>query len=147
MPREKEGRFWGEAGASYLSSASNEVKVWGRWRGFLLVDCCGWVVFLGSACVEICWRWVHWGNVVRCVSSKGRNLTAREPPRKHHGLTPMVNIRQITSAKSRSERGESNQSAFMNSCLTISQTCLPCLPSRQVGKFPCVIRERGKGEW
>ena len=43
MPREKEGRFWGEAGAAYLSSGSNEVKVWGRWSGFLLVDCCGWV--------------------------------------------------------------------------------------------------------
>ena len=32
---------------------SNEVKVWGRWSGFLLVDCCDWVLFLGSACVKI----------------------------------------------------------------------------------------------
>ena len=23
---------------------------------FLLVDCCGWVVFVGSTCVEICLR-------------------------------------------------------------------------------------------
>ena len=54
MPREKEGKFWGEAGAAYLSSRSNEVKVWRRCSGFLLVDCCGWLVFLGSACIEIC---------------------------------------------------------------------------------------------
>ena len=30
MPRESEGRFGGEVGAVYLSSGSNEVKVWGR---------------------------------------------------------------------------------------------------------------------
>ena len=29
MPREKEGRFWGETDAAYLSSGINEVKVWG----------------------------------------------------------------------------------------------------------------------
>ena len=42
------GRFWGEAGAGYLPSGSNKVKVW------------GWVVFLGRACVEIFWGWAHW---------------------------------------------------------------------------------------
>ena len=43
-----------------MPSESNEVKVWGRLGEFLLVDCCGWVVILGSACVEICWRLAHW---------------------------------------------------------------------------------------
>ena len=56
----KEGRLWSEAGAEHVPSESNEVKVWGRLREFLLVDCCGWVVILGSACVEICWRLAHW---------------------------------------------------------------------------------------
>ena len=35
----------------------------------------------------------------------------------------------IASAKSRSARGASQQPAFMNSCLAISHTCVPCLPS------------------
>ena len=51
----KKGRFWGEAGAGYLPSGSIEVKVWRRWNRFLLVDCSGWVVILGSVCVEISW--------------------------------------------------------------------------------------------
>ena len=38
----------------------------------------------------------------------------------------------IASAKSRSVRGASHQPAFMSSCLTISHTCLPCLPSGRV---------------
>ena len=38
----------------------------GWWSKFLLVDCCGWVVFLGIACVEIYWRWTHWESRVRC---------------------------------------------------------------------------------
>ena len=48
MPGKKEGRFWGEARAVYLLSGKNEVKVWRRWSGFLLVDCCGWAIILGS---------------------------------------------------------------------------------------------------
>ena len=35
----------------------------------------------------------------------------------------------IASAKSRSARGASHHSAFMSSCLAISLTCLPYLPS------------------
>ena len=35
----------------------------------------------------------------------------------------------IASAKFWSARGASHQPAFMNSCLTIRHTCLPCLPS------------------
>ena len=38
----------------------------------------------------------------------------------------------IASAKSQSVRGASHQPAFMDSCLTISHTCLPCLPSASV---------------
>ena len=38
----------------------------------------------------------------------------------------------ITLAKSWSMRRASHQSAFMDSCLTISQTFLPCLPSKRV---------------
>ena len=29
----KEGRFWDEAGAGYMPSGSNEVRVWERWGG------------------------------------------------------------------------------------------------------------------
>ena len=49
--KKKKGRFWGEADADYLSSGSNKMKVWRRWSRFLLLDCCGWVIILGSACV------------------------------------------------------------------------------------------------
>ena len=35
----------------------------------------------------------------------------------------------IASAKSQSARGASHQPAFMSGCLTISHTCLSCLPS------------------
>ena len=35
----------------------------------------------------------------------------------------------ISSAKSRSARGAAHHPAFMISCLAISHTCLPCLPS------------------
>ena len=38
--------------------------------------------------------------------------------------------------KSWSARGGSHQPAFMSSCLTISHTCMPCLPSERVR--PCV---------
>ena len=58
--KKKKRRFWGEAGADYLLSGSNKVKVWRQWSGFLLLHCCGWVVILGSTCVEICWCWAHW---------------------------------------------------------------------------------------
>ena len=39
-------------------------------------------------------------------------------------------IMQIALAKSRSMRGASHQPASMGSCLTISYTCLSCLPGR-----------------
>ena len=57
---EKRREDSGVTGAAYLSSGINKVKMWGRLSRFLLVDCCGWVVFLGSVCVEICWRCAHW---------------------------------------------------------------------------------------
>ena len=41
----------------------------------------------------------------------------------------MINVMLIDSAKSRSMRGASHQPAFMSNCLTISHTCLQCLPS------------------
>ena len=44
----------------------------------------------------------------------------------------------IPSAKSRSARGESHQSVFMGSCLAISHTCLPYLPSGRVSPI-CVL--------
>ena len=40
-------------------------KVWGYlqerglWNRFLLVDCCDWMVILGSASAEICYEWIH----------------------------------------------------------------------------------------
>ena len=135
MPRKKKGRFWSEAGAGYLPSGSNKVKVWRRWSR-LLVDCCGWELILGSACVEICRGWAQWESGVRCVGSWGRNMTAREPPWKQNGLPSTVNIKQIVLAKSHSLRVAYHQPGFIGSWLTFSPTCLPCLPSRQVR--PCV---------
>ena len=71
------------------------------------MDCCGWVVTLGIACVEICWGWDHWESRVGCVGSWGRNLMARELSWEQNGLPPMVNIMQLASAKSQTERGAS----------------------------------------
>ena len=51
--------------------------------------------------------------------------------RVQHRSFPLNNVR-ISSAKSRSGRGLSHQTADMGSCLTISHTHLPCLPSRSV---------------
>ena len=39
---------------------------------------------------------------------------------------------RLLTAKSRSSREVSCQPAFMSTCLTISQTCLPCPPSRWI---------------
>ena len=36
----REGRLWGEAGAGYLPG-NNNVKVWGDWSWFVLVNCYG----------------------------------------------------------------------------------------------------------
>ena len=44
----------------------------------------------------------------------------------------------IASAKSRSVRGASHQPAFMDSCLTTSHMCLPCLPGGGWAS-PCVL--------
>ena len=41
-------------------------------------------------------------------------------------------VRQIASSKSQSMRGASHQPVYMGSCLTITHTYLPCLPSRWV---------------
>ena len=38
----------------------------------------------------------------------------------------------VASAKSCSIRGVSHQPVYMGSCLTISHTCLPCLPSGRI---------------
>ena len=55
----KKGRFWGQASAGYLPNGSKKGKVWRQWSR-LLLDCCSWVVILGSVYVEICWGWPHW---------------------------------------------------------------------------------------
>ena len=47
-----------------------------------------------------------------------------------NGLPPMINV-IIASTKSWNVRGASHQPAFMTSCLTVSHTCLPCLPSER----------------
>ena len=39
----------------------------------------GWWIS-STACVEICWRWVHWQRGVRCLGSQGSYLIARKPP-------------------------------------------------------------------
>ena len=48
----------------------------------------------------------------------------------------LVIFKKIALARSWRVRGAFIQPGFMGSCLTISHTCLPCLPSRQVS--PCV---------
>ena len=50
----------------------------------------------------------------------------------------------IASAKSQSARGASHQPAFMGSCLTFGNKCLPDLPCVKVS--PCVpgVIERSK---
>ena len=45
---------------------------------------------------------------------------AREPPWKQKGLPPRVNIMHIVSSKSIA-------AGYMDSCLTFSHKCLPCL--------------------
>ena len=45
LERKGGGRFWGEVGAGYLPGSN---KSGGR------VDCCAYVVIVGSACVDIC---------------------------------------------------------------------------------------------
>ena len=54
----------------------------------LFVDCWGWLVTLGIACVKICWDWGHWESGV----GWGRNLMTREPSWEQNGLPPMVNF-------------------------------------------------------
>ena len=44
----------------------------------------------------------------------------------------------VASVKSRSVRGASHQPVFMGSCLAISHTCLPCLPSGRISPT-CVL--------
>ena len=52
-------------------------------------------------------------------------------------------VMQTASAKSRSAMwGASHQSAFMNSCLTISNRHLPYLPSRCVSPGGCGIQRQ-----
>ena len=129
MPSKKERRFWCEVDAGYLPSGSNEMEVWRQWSGFLLLNCCVWVVILGLGSL---------GNRVGSLGSWGRNLTARETPLEQNGLTPMVSIVQIVLAKCRSARAASHQPAFMGSCLTISHMCMPGLPSKWIS--PCILK-------
>ena len=96
VQKKKKGRFWGEAGAGYLPSGSNKVKVW-RLQSELQVDCCSWVAILGSVCVGICRGWAHWEIGVRCVGSEGRKLMARQPIWEKNGLPSKINIMQIVS--------------------------------------------------
>ena len=59
------------------------------------------------------------------------NLTTKELPQKQNGLPPMINVMLIALVKSWNVRGASHQPAFMSGWLTISHTCLPCLPSER----------------
>ena len=82
-------------------------------------------VFFGNACMEVYWRWDHWGGRVGCLGSLDKNVTATEPSSKQNWLLLLVNIMQIALAKCRRERRASHQPAFMDSSLTISHTCFP----------------------
>ena len=64
---------------------------------------------------------------------------AREPLWKRNGLSPMVNIIQVASAKSRGVRRTSYQSAFMGSCLTILVTCASPFYTVVDELKPCVL--------
>ena len=56
-------------------------------------------------------------------------MMVMEPLWEQNEIPLMVNIMRIASTKSQIARGASNQPALMGSCLTISHTYLPCLPS------------------
>ena len=56
-------------------------------------------------------------------------MMAMEPLWEQNEIPLMVDIMRIASTKSQIVRGAPNQPALMGSCLTISHTCLPCLPS------------------
>ena len=56
-------------------------------------------------------------------------MMAMEPLWEQNEIPLMVDIMRIASTKSQIVRGASNQPALMGSCLTISHTCLPCLPT------------------
>ena len=47
----------------------------------------------------------------------------------------MINVMLIASAKSQSATEASHQPDYMANCLTISHTCLPCLPSEKALLF------------
>ena len=86
MPRKKrEGRFWGEAGAVYLSSKCSEVKRLEQSSRFLLVDCCNWMVIVGSACVDICWKWEHWERESGVWVAMAENWRSRSPHERRIG--------------------------------------------------------------
>ena len=63
------------------------------------------MVTLGIVCLEICWGWDHWESRVGCVGSWDRSLMARELSWEQNGLPLMVDIMQVASAKSQTERG------------------------------------------
>ena len=84
------------------------------------------------------WRRVrgYW-NHYWCVGSYGRDMAATEPLWEQNGLSPMVNIKWIASAKSH-ERA-SHHPAFMGSCLSIIHMWWPCLPSSRCVKSLCTM--------
>ena len=47
----------------------------------------------------------------------------------------MINVMLIALAKFQSATGTSHQSTFITGCLTISHTCLTCLPSERTLLF------------
>ena len=52
--------------------------MWRQWNEFLFLDCCGWVVILGSACVEICWGGLT--GKQSCLEAAGQELDSQGTP-------------------------------------------------------------------
>ena len=80
------------------------------------------------------WYHVDWFGLIRGLVVAGKNVlrSGWEEQRIQVGVLGAELKMVIASAKSRSVRGASHQPAFMSGCLTISHTCLPCLPSARV---------------
>ena len=79
------------------------------------------MVIAGNTCVEICWRWTHWERESGVWVAK---VGTGRPWSSH--------VMLIALSKSWSARRTSHQPVFMDSCLAITHTCLPCLPSGRI---------------
>ena len=134
----KEGRFWGEAVTGYLTRGSNKVKLWQQWTGFLLVDCCGWVVILGKACVEICRRSTAWESGISVWVPRGGTWWRGSPRwnRMVH-LSSLIPCWLFWLNTGVWREHLTSQLSWVAVWLLVTRVCSVYLPSRWV--IPCAL--------